>query len=71
MDLEVVSCCPLCQSEATTQEAGFIMRAGEGCKNPGVGVTPGGWKVQWLCGGSSKAEVCRGKGRTHEEALHS
>lgn len=71
VDLEVVSPCPLHQRKRTTQEVGFVMRAGEECKNPGVGVTSGGRKLQWLRGGSSKAEVCRGKGRTHEEALHS
>lgn len=64
VDLKVISLHPLHRRKTTTQEAGFIMRAEERYRNPGVGVTSGEWKLQWLHGGSSKAEVCRGKGRS-------
>ncbi|XP_054246077.1 activin receptor type-2B [Indicator indicator] len=37
-----------------TEEVGFIVMAGEGCKDLAAGTTKGGWCLQWLHGGSSK-----------------
>lgn len=39
---KVVPLCLLHQRKTATREIGFFVRAGEGCKNPGVGVTSGG-----------------------------